>query len=189
MTEPAAAPTPTTPAPPEPPRPLGQPAVWRLILCAILFIAWMLYLALLVLTRPQPATGPRLLSRPQALVSKLDVVATIDPSQAEPLAVIQEVLYPASQARLVGQTLEVTNLRECGTFRDREFVPDIQGPGSYLLLLNDPIGQRVRVTPLPPSPGFSREYVNPRAYLATPDILAQYRQVEKPSVPANPPAP
>jgi len=177
MTEPAPA------APGEPAvEPLRQPAVWRLIFCAVLFALWLVYLGALVALRPEVPTGPRLLSRPQALVSTLDVIAQVDPKHPE--VVVTEVLYPAGKESLVGQKLLVTNLLDCGVrSRGGDFTADIDAPRSYLLLLRVDEARRAEVVALPPSPGFSRDPVNPRAYAATPDILGQYRQVAKPSRP------
>lgn len=179
MTEPAPA------APGEPAvEPLRQPAVWRLIFCAVLFVLWLVYLGSLVALRPEVPTGPRQLSRPQALVSTLDVIAQVDPKRPE--VVVEEVLYPAGKEGLVGQKLLVTNLLDCGVrARGGDFTADIapDGPRSYLLLLRADEARRAEVVALPPSPGFSRDPVNPRAYAATPDILGQYRQVVKPGRP------
>jgi len=158
--------------------PLSRPAVSRLVTCAILFGVWMLYLALLVTTRPEVATGPRLIAQGQAMFSIVDVVAKVDPKS--PDVVIEEVL--AGDPALKGQTVRVNNLRDCGDPRLREPQPDVTMPGSYLLLmLPDPLTPGTfLVSPQPPAPGFSRDIVSPRAYLATPDILGQYRQIAKP---------
>jgi hypothetical protein len=157
-------------------------AVPRLLLCAVLFAAWMAYLGFLVATRPEVPTGPRVLSRPQALTSTLDIVGRIDKPDTDEV-VVERVLYSAGPgAPREGQTLRVINLPDCGTtLRDNAFQRDITIPGSYLLLLTRTENQSLQVTALPPSPGFSFDRRRPRAYAATPDILAQYRQVQKPS--------
>src|SRR5438128_1430645 len=70
---PSPAPAPTTGA-----RRL-HPAVLRLIAVALVFAAWIGYLVYLVATRPVTADGaPLVLSRPQILVSELDVIAEVD---------------------------------------------------------------------------------------------------------------
>jgi hypothetical protein len=154
-------------------------AVPRLILCAVLFAVWMAYLGFLVATRPEVPTGPRVLSRPQALTSTLDIVGRIDKVGVNKV-VVEEVLFPASAKALEGQTLTVERLGDCGIPVGDRFQEDITQPGKYLLLLTRLGPDSAEVTPLPPSPGFSFDKRNPRAYAATPDILAQYHQVRKP---------
>jgi hypothetical protein len=172
MTEPVAAPPAI--------HPLRRLAVRRLLFFAGLFALWMLYLGYLVLMRPEVPSGPRLLSRPQALISSLDVVAEItDPKQNE--VVIQEVLYPADRKNLEGTKLTVANLDRCGRYVGRDFVPDVTGPGTYLLLLQLREDKQAEVVPLPLSPRPGGDYTGPRAYAATSDVLSQYRQVVKPA--------
>jgi hypothetical protein len=60
-----------------------RPAVGRLLIALVLFVGWLGYLGYLVLTRPLTTDSqPLVLSRPQALVSELDVVAHLDSMQA-----------------------------------------------------------------------------------------------------------
>jgi hypothetical protein len=56
-----------------------KPVVLRFVALAVLFAAWILYLVYQVAHLPQSPNGlPVILSRPQFLVSDLDVVGTID---------------------------------------------------------------------------------------------------------------
>jgi hypothetical protein len=57
-----------------------KPAASLFVTFAVLFVAWLGYLAYLVFDRPQ---SPQVLSRPQFLVSQLDVVGVIDDRDAE----------------------------------------------------------------------------------------------------------
>jgi hypothetical protein len=154
----------------------------RLAVIAVLFAAWLGYLGYLVSTRPEVPTGPRVLSRPQAMTSTFDVIAEVTPDSDK--VTIKRVLYPVSHKAWEGKTLRVPNLNDCGVMRGTAgpgFQRDITLPGEYLLLLNGLGQDAALVAPIPPSPGFSREIVNPRAYVATPDIRAQYAQVQKPA--------
>jgi hypothetical protein len=66
-------------------------------------------------------------------------------------------------------------------FRSQQPPPGWSGPGEYLLALlslNPNDKTHYRVTPIPPSPGYSRG--EPRIYPATPEALAQYREMPKP---------
>lgn len=82
-----------------------RPVVQRFVAVAVLFAVWIAYLAYLVWTLPKsPNDLPPILSRPQFLVSDLDVVGEIeddertvplvellDPARAEDLAVLAGV--------------------------------------------------------------------------------------------------
>jgi hypothetical protein len=57
-----------------------KPGVSLFVTFAVLFVAWLGYLAYLVFDRPQ---SPQVLSRPQFLVSQLDVVGVIDDRESE----------------------------------------------------------------------------------------------------------
>jgi hypothetical protein len=55
-----------------------RPVVLRFVAVAVLFALWIAYLGYLVWTLPQSPNGlPHILSRPQFLVSNLDVVGDI----------------------------------------------------------------------------------------------------------------
>jgi hypothetical protein len=149
-----------------------KPAAGRLILTALLFVGWLGYLGYLVATRPVTGDGrPLVLSRPQALVSDLDVVAHVE--GVDRPVVIREVLYQATGKKLAaGDEIQVQNLVHCRGF---------SGAGEYLLLLRSmgKEGPPYEVAPTPPSPGYSGDLSPPLVYPA-PAILPQYRQVRKP---------
>jgi hypothetical protein len=161
-----------------------KPAAGRLLLTAVLFAGWLCYLGYLVWTRPRvPTTGgelsglhgqPLVLSRPQFLVSSLDVVARVD-EDGKGVKVV-EVLYPADKPPVhQGEVISVED------FAGPHTPPEWSGPGEYLLpllRLNPNDKKHYRVTPIPSSPGYAR--AEPRIYPATPEALAQYRKIPKP---------
>src|SRR4051794_27467537 len=94
----------------------------RLVLAATLFLLWIGWLGYLALT----AARPVIVSRPQLLVSALDVraaVAAADDGSPLPAVTVLEVLYPPGKQP---QHLSVTNLGQCQGW---------EGPGEYLLPL------------------------------------------------------
>jgi hypothetical protein len=148
----------------------------RLLLATLLFAAWIGWLVYLTGTTPRPIDSSRpqpwILSRPQFLVSSLDVIAQVDGTSDKPgTATVVDVHWPqGDQARqLIGKTISVSNLSEC-----RE---DWSGPGEYILPLIERHDE-YRVAPQPPSPGFATG--RPRIYRATPLTLGQLRQIQKP---------
>ncbi len=175
-------------------------AVGRLILASLLFLGWLGYLGYLVVCRPHAPAGllgafegrPLTLSRPQFLVSRLDVVAEISGDKGEKV-IVKEVLFPPSHPPLKpGAEIHVENIDRCQALSDplaktANPPPDYSGPGLYLMPLqavdaNDP--SRFEVVPTPPSPGFPTPqgvHVGPpRIYPATPEMRAEYRSIEKP---------
>jgi hypothetical protein len=169
-----------------------KPAVVRLALAALLFACWIGYLAYQVATLPRTPTGqPLVVSRPQVLVSDLDVIAQVD-SLDGPVTV-QQVLYPDRKEYERLKTIRVTNLAECRgpsrDFRAGAGPQDWTRPDRYLLPLR-PVSdgkegkdQVFEVVPTPPSPGYppvSGKAGPPRVYPATEQVLAQYRRVRKP---------
>ncbi|HTU93110.1 MAG TPA: hypothetical protein VMF69_23720 [Gemmataceae bacterium] len=174
-------------------------AVERLILATALFLGWLSYLGYLVICRPHTPSGllgafegrTLTLSRPQFLVSRLDVVAEISGDKGEKV-VVKEVLFPLSNSPVkAGEEIHVENIDRCQSLSDplaknATPPPDYSGPGLYLLPLqalgdNDP--QRFQVVPTPPSPGFPPSAGTsagpPRLYPATPEMLAEYREIAK----------
>jgi hypothetical protein len=140
----------------------------RLVVAAALFLAWLGWLSFLVLT----ASHPIVLSRPQFLVSSLDLTAHVDQiSGAEPRVTVQEVRWPGDErARaLEGKTIPVGNLAE---------VDGWTGPGEYILPLMTDWQGHYTVTGTPPSPGFPR-VGKPRIYPVTPETLAQLNAIVK----------
>lgn len=175
-----------------------RPVVGRLLVTAALFLVWLGYLGYLVLCRPHTPGGlrgafngrPLTLSRPQFLVSAVDVIAQIDNENGEDV-VVKEVLYPREKAPVqAGDRIKVTNIAQCRALRDpmekdREMPPDFTGPGEYLLALQpDPKDDKTfEVTPTPSSPGYPPQHSGvgpPRLYPATPEMQAEYRQISKP---------
>jgi hypothetical protein len=154
-------------------------AYGRLVVCLALFVGWLGYLGYLVAERPEG--GMLVLSRPQFLVSDLDVVATV--KKGSDSVTVKEVLYPndrSTRERLEGKEIQVTNLEDCRPPVARLAVAhDVRGDGEYLLPLQDPgpEGKQYRVAITPPSPGF--RHGTPRIYPATSEVIGQYRQIPK----------
>jgi hypothetical protein len=170
------------------------------LLTALLFVGWLGYLGYLVATRPLAADGvwrrfwvggqPLVLSRPQLLVSDLDVIARVD-DPTKPVVVV-EVLYPKGEQPVrPGEKITVANLDRCRPLPldpNQQPPADWTGPGDYLLPLQrwTEGGQtHYQVTPTPASPGYpprrGRETGPPRIYPATKQALAQYNEIRKPA--------
>lgn len=162
--------------------------VERLILTILLFGGWLGYLGYLVVCRPHTPGGllgafegrPLTLSRPQFLISTLDVIADVSGDNGEHV-VIKEVLFPEKDAPVKpGETIAVEHIEECQG--------DYTGPGTYLLPLQILEGgkgaRRFQVAPTPPSPGYpTLQGVHvgpPHIYPATDEMRAEYRQIAKP---------
>jgi hypothetical protein len=183
-----------------------KPVVLRFVALAVLFAAWMLYLVYQVVHLPPSPNGLYILSRPQFLVSQLDVVGEIEDEErpADPPAAglalgpafaatlpkvhdvkITQVLYSPDRPLQPGATVGVTNFRECRIPPDKPETEPAKLPeklsslGQVLLPLRSLDGGLTwEVVPLPPSPGFAgRE--SPRIYPADAETLAQYRQIGK----------
>jgi hypothetical protein len=137
----------------------------RLAAAVVLFGAWIGWLAYLAATTSRPTV----LSRPQFLVSTLDVIARVDDDHGRPGAVVHvlSVRWPAGQQDEWDRPITVTNLSECRGWT---------GPGEYILpLVAD--GDNYRVAGIPPSPGYPGGA--PRIYSRTPEMLAQLESVAK----------
>jgi hypothetical protein len=169
-----------------------KPAVVRLLVAALLFAGWLGYLIYLVATTPRtPAGTPLVLSRPQILVSDLDVVGEVQ-GPDQPVKVVT-VLYPESEKGLEGKEIKVTNLDQCKPLprpeqKAADVPPDFQGPGLYLLPLRKAgDGPDYAVTPTPASPGYpphGGRVGPPRIYpllneRTKEQALSQYRQILK----------
>ncbi len=179
-----------------------KPVVWRFVVMAALFVGWLGYLCYLVLALPKSPNGlPPVLSRPQFLVSDLDVVGDIeDEAGAVTAAVgagapirghavkVREVLYPPDSKLHAGDVIYVTNFGECvippdptapATTKPAAPLPTpLSKLGSCLLPLRSLDGGSTwQVSPLPPSPLFGGQA--PRIYPADKETLAQYRQIGK----------
>jgi hypothetical protein len=165
---------------------MRRPAV-RFALACLLFAGWLGYLIFLAFT----STRPVVLSRPQMLVSQLDVVAKID-NLDQPVVEVEQVLSVARgvKAPAKGQSITVNNLKDCKRVaredEDANDVPlDWTGPGLYLLPLDPDKGDSYKVVVVPSSPGFPVSHrkvtppkPTPRLYPATEDALRQYRQIK-----------
>jgi hypothetical protein len=181
-----------------------KPAVGRVILTAALFVGWLGYLGYLVVCRPYTPEGlrgafegrPLALSRPQFLVSMLDVKARVENIDGDKV-VVEEVLFPSENPPVkAGETIRVENIDKCRPLpapleKDQEPPADWTGPGQYLLPLQivERNGQRhFEVVPTPPSPGYPPRTLPlhngsvgpPRIYPATPQMLAEYKEIAKP---------
>src|SRR5262249_27875503 len=132
---------------------------------------------------------PVVLSRPQLLVSHLDIIAEVTDPDRE--VVVEEVLFveDGEPRPEVGDKLRVANLRLCKRLpqsnEQPEGVPlDWTGPGRYLPPLQPRgDGQSAIVVAIPPSPGFPPGEPGgigpPRIYPDTPEVREQYRQLRK----------
>jgi hypothetical protein len=126
---------------PSPQSASAKPRLWPAIVTGVLFFCWLAYLIFLVFTLPHaPGGGPVILSRPQFLVSDLDIVAQIEGPDGP--VVIREVFYPKKGAPQPGQRILVTNLAECGPYKHsreggkpEKVLADYTGPGLYILAL------------------------------------------------------
>ena len=175
-------------------------AVERLILTAVLFLGWLGYLGYLVMCRPHTPGGllgafegrPLTLSRPQFLISSLDVVADVSGEKGDKV-IVKEVLYPQSNPSVKpGDEIQVENIGRCRPMPDPlakndNPLQDYTGADLYLLPLQVIEGagpRRFEVVPTPPSPGFPPSsgvtFGPPRIYPATPEMLAEYREMAKP---------
>jgi hypothetical protein len=146
----------------------------RLLLAAVLFAAWICLLVYLVVSMksslPPGTTRPVVLSRPQFLVSSLDVIAQVDEIDADPAEVtVREVVWPKEQEDLIGKKIKVSRLPEC---RD-----DWIGRGEYILPLARFGENGYQVVPLPRSPGFPSG--RPRIYPSTPQTRRQLPEIRK----------
>jgi hypothetical protein len=138
----------------------------RLVVAALLFVGWVSYLGYLV-WRTQDLV---VVSRSQAIMAHLVLVGDVGADQeGRPAAVVvKSVLWARATAdrQLAGKEIVVDWPNA---------IRGYDGPGEYLLLLNDSVGDRFHVTPLPTVPGFAGGEA--RIYRATDDALSQVREV------------
>jgi hypothetical protein len=198
-----------------------KPAAARLLVTGALFLGWMAYLAYQVATLPRAAPAspastllalgeeppPLVLSRPQILTSRLDVIGEVPEGRGEVEVTVVQVLSPEKGAPVQeGDTIVVTNVEDCRLPVHRQERVAWTGPGRYLLPLRKAEGApgkgkgkegkpRYEVAPVPPSPGYSPPVPAdffppagtlpagpPRIYPANREgeVLAQYRKIPKP---------
>jgi len=160
--------------------------IW-LVLSVGLFVAWIGWLAYLAATVTRDADAPGLhpqpvvLSRPQFLVSTLDVIAEVKEKygKPDPIVTIRGVHWPrAAEKERAGKTITVSNLPTCQGWK---------GAGLYILPLV-PDGQDWQVAAIPHSPGFppAGKEPPPRIYRFIPETERQLDEMPKPQ---NPPSP
>ena len=159
-------------------------AVLRLVLASLLFAGWIGWLVYLAKTKSRPVV----LSRPQLLVSDLDVIARVDDPGKK--VVVEEVYaWHGKDAPLAkGDTVEVDKLGECRRLPNddeaaADVPPDWKGPGLYILPLRKKLDGGYEVAPIPASPGFTLSPRDPeprRIYPLTDETLAQLRAYKKP---------
>jgi hypothetical protein len=137
----------------------------RLVLALLLFGFWTAWLVYLTIT----TTRPIVLSRPQFLVSQLDIIASLEKSGQREVAV-KEVCWPPQDHGLVGKTLSLESMSEAEGFST---------PGDYILPLTRD-GEEYKITPLPRSPGFGGSS-RPRIYRLTAQTRWQLDQIRKPA--------
>jgi hypothetical protein len=151
----------------------AKPRRLFLVLAGLGFFGWIGWLAYLAFT----TSRPDVLSRPQFLLSNVDVIAQID-SLDKPVTV-EEITYPTREQdkKRVPHIIKIENLAEC---QDHGW----QHPGRYVLPLTTD-DKTYRVAPTPPvgvhwdglrigsKPG------PPRIYLETAATRAQLRQIHK----------
>jgi hypothetical protein len=150
-------------------------ARWRFVLTLILFLAWLGWLAYLAAT----TTHPTVLSRPQFMISTLDVIARLegDNNRPENTVTIVEVHWPPGEKdALRDKSITVTNFARCEGW---------EGPGEYILpLVRD--GSAYQVARTPASPGYLRPH-DFRIYRRTPQTMKQLELIVKPeNLPAKP---
>ena len=155
-----------------------KPVAWRLAVTAALFLGWVGYLAYLALFTRNPVV----LSRPQFLVSELDVIAI---RQDDDTFVIQEVLWPSERkAEWEGKTVVVENLGQCQTFAKDRWQTLPPPAGQRVLMPLQTGGNEGGRGPHPAfariSPGRPSPCRPPRIYPADPAVLSQYHSIPKP---------
>ncbi len=142
----------------------------RLALAILLFGSWISWLAYLAAT----TTRPIVLSRPQFLVSTLDVIARVeaDGPRPHPLVHVTDVHWPTDQADLKLKSISVRNLPQCAGW---------QSPGEYILPLVKS-GDAFEVARVPPSPGYVPSGNSPalRIYPRTAETVRQLEGIGKP---------
>ncbi|HEV3443336.1 MAG TPA: hypothetical protein VG099_01780 [Gemmataceae bacterium] len=147
----------------------------RLLLAALLFFAWIGWLA--YLAAKVSLDPPIVLSRPQFLVSNLDVIAEVDQipdRDDQPTSVkVIEVHYPPGEKALQGKVIQVAGLARCRK--------DWKGPGQYILPLvrSD---DKYFIAAIPHSPGFppsTDQARSCRIYPVNPQTMAQLNSMPK----------
>ena len=143
-----------------------------LLYTSALFVIWIGCLGYLAVTHGhwKEDLTERVLSRPQFLISQLDIIAKLDSPDDSEITVGKVVNNRMGKDIDPGQQLTIKNLSKCEGWK---------GPGEYILPLvkADAEGKTYRVPEVPPSPG-SKTFP-PRIYKLTPETSAQLNQIEK----------
>lgn len=159
-------------------------AVLRLVLASVLFAGWIGWLVYLAATKSRPIV----LSRPQLLVSDLDVIAQVD-NPAKKVIVKEVYAWRDKEAPpAVNDTLDVVDLDKCHRVphdgeADDDVPRDWQGPGLYILPLRK-VGGHYEVVPIPPSPGFPFFRGPRRIYPLTNETHADLKAIKEPGAAA-----
>jgi hypothetical protein len=139
-----------------------------LLITSILFAVWISYLGYQAVSHGhwKEDITERVLSRPQFLVSQLDVIGAVNSIEDQQIRVTRIV------HNLTGKDVELSSditvhLKDCEGW---------QGPGEYVLPLV-PTNQGYRVAEVPHSPGSRSQ--TPRIYKLTPEVEAQLKVVPK----------
>jgi hypothetical protein len=152
-----------------------RPAVARLVIFAMLFMGWLVYLFWLVLLGK-----PIVLSRPQFLVSQFDVIATAEGADR---VKVTEVLSPRGEEAdklLARGEIKVVNLDSCKVAapegeKEATFTEELKG-GSYLLPLRQTSDGNYEVV----RADTAARLGPPRIYPDTKQVRAEYGQIRKP---------
>lgn len=143
----------------------------RLALATLAFLAWIGWLAYLAAT----TTRPIVLSRPQLLVSEIDVLANLTErdGQPDPIVQVTEVLWTRHGKVNLPEGIKVVNLSSL-TSKDGWV-----GPGEYILPLIRMDENSYRVAPIPDSPGFVNHLDRKPIYRYSDRTLEQFRDIRK----------
>lgn len=143
----------------------------RLGIALAAFVGWIGWLGFLAAT----ATRPTVLSRPQFLISEVDIRAELHEADGkpDPLVHVADVLFsrePKHPGIELDKPLVVTNLPQVSLENGW------QGPGPYILPLVKE-GDKYQVASIPRSPGYGGGW--PRIYRVTPETILQLRQIRE----------
>ncbi len=147
----------------------------KLVLAAVLFVAWIGWLVYLVPASawvyPFQPERPIVLSRPQFLVSNLDVIAEIEKKNVNPPEIsVRDVPWPNDEQtkKLIGTKIRVTNLSSCDGWTQ---------PGEYIVPLMAGSKGEYQIVPIPPSPGY--HLGKAQIYPSTPETRGQLQHIPK----------
>ena len=148
-----------------------KPNRLKLLLALTLFLSWICYLGFLVIHTTRGIDGkPVRLSRPQFLISQLDLIIKPQMQENTVLAQVTEVLYSALNDKTpkVGDIVTINNLE----------LPETQNKFWLVPLRSADFGKSFEIVPIPPSPGFSGRTI--KIYPAFDGVLLQYKKLPKP---------